>query len=194
MLRKKTTAIPRLIILLLIVGCETIDKKEAKNSYLEFWKIKYFVNQNNELTDVGYITNANPILGKFSTSKIHDNALKVKIMIKERAVGIKLYENEQTLSVKGDKQDPIEYDIKVKRNDKNIDFIFRGINETDIVVVGNIISSSHQDTLIHYLKMGGKFDFYLETKNQKNYKFYEFNLNDESPYGFINTFNKLQSN
>lgn len=184
----------RLIILLFIIGCETLDKKEAKNSYVEFWQIKYFVNQNNEPTDVGYITNTNPILGKFSTSKIHDNALKVKIMIKERAVGIKLYENEQKLSVKGNKQDPIEYDIKVKRNDKNIDFIFRGINETDLVVVGNIISSSHQDTLIHYLKMGGEFKFYLETKNQSNNKIYEFEINDESPHGFINTFNKLESN
>tara|TARA_B110001454_G_scaffold83335_1_gene80074 strand:+ start:29 stop:592 length:564 start_codon:yes stop_codon:yes gene_type:complete len=183
-----------ILIALLIVGCDKIDKKETENSSLEFWEIKYFVNQDNEPTDVGYITNANPIIGEFSTSKILNNALKVKIMIKERAVGIKLYENEQKLSVKGNKQDPIEYDIKVKRNDENIDFIFRGINETDLVVVGNIISSSHQDTLIHYLKMGGKFDFYLETKNQRNNKVYEFDINDESPHGFINTFNKLKSN
>ena len=186
--------IRRLIILLLIVGCDKIDKKEVNNSYLEFWEIKYFVNQNYELTEVGYITNANPIFGEFSTSKIPNNALKVKIMIKERDVGIKLYENEQKLLVKGNKEDPIEYDIKVKRNEKYIDFIFRGINETDLVVVGNIISSSHQDTLIHYLKMGGKFDFYLETKNQRNNKIYEFEINDESPHGFINTFNKLKSN
>ena len=186
--------IRRLIILLLIVGCDKIAKKEVNNSYLEFWEIKYFVNQNYEPTDVGYITNANPIFGEFSTSKIHNNALKVKIMIKERDVGIKLYENEQKLLVKGNKQDPIEYDIKVKRNDENIDFIFRGINETDLVVVGNIISSSHQDTLIHYLKMGGKFDFYLETKNQSKNNIYEFGINDESPHGFINTFNKLKSN
>ena len=186
--------IRRLIILLLIVGCETIDEKEAKNSYLEFWQIKYFVNQDNEPTDVGYITNANPIFGKFSTSKILNNALKVKIMIKERAVGIKLYENKQKISVKGNKEDPIEYDIKVKRNDENIDFIFRGINETDLVVVGNIISSSHQDTLIHYLKMGGKFDFYLETKNKSNNISYEFRINDESQHGFINAFNKIKSN
>ena len=61
-----------------------------------------------------YLTNqinAKPIFGKFSSSKIHDSALKVKIMIKERDVGIKLYENEQKLLVKGNKQDPIEYDI-----------------------------------------------------------------------------------
>ena len=186
--------IRRLIILLLIVGCEEIDKKETENSSLEFWQIKYFVNQDNEPTDVGYITNANPIFGKFSTSKILNSTLKVKIMIKERAVGIKLYENEQNLSVKGNKQNPIEYDIKVKRNDENIDFIFRGINETDVVVVGNITSSSHQDTLIHYLKMGGKFDFYLETKNQSKNNIYEFGINDESPHGFINAFNKLKSN
>ena len=186
--------IRRLIILLLIVGCNEIDKKETENSSLEFWEIKYFVNQDNEPTDVGYITNANPILGKFSTSKIHNNALKVKIMIKDRAVWIKLYENEQKLSVQGNKQDPIEYDIKVKRNDENIDFIFRGINETDVVVVGNITSSSHQDTLIHYLKMGGEFDFYLETKNQSINNIYEFGINDESPHGFINAFNKLKSN
>ena len=183
-----------LLSIILIVGCNKIDKKETENSSLEFWQIKYFVNQDNEPTDVGYITNANPILGEFSTSKIHNNALKVKIMIKERAVGIKLYENEQKLSVKGNKQDPIEYDIKVKRNDENIDFIFRGINETDLVVVGNIISSSHQDTLIHYLKLGGKYVFYLETKNQSINKIYEFEINDESPHGLINTFNKLKSN
>ena len=183
-----------LIIVLLIVGCNKIDKKKTENSLLEFWEIKYFVNQDNEPTDVGYITNANPIIGEFSTLKILNNALKVKIMIKERAVGIKLYENEQKLSVKGNKQDPIEYDIKVKRNDENIDFIFRGINETDLVVVGNIISSSHQDTLIHYLKMGGKFDFYLETKNQSKNNSYEFGINDESPHGFIDAFNKLKSN
>ena len=183
-----------ILIALLIVGCDKIDKKETENSSLEFWEIKYFVNQDNEPTDVGYITNANPIIGEFSTSKILNNALKVKIMIKERAVGIKLYENEQKLSVKGNKQDPIEYDIKVKRNDENIDFIFRGINETDLVVVGNIISSSHQDTLIHYLKMGGKFDFYLETNNQSKNIMYKFQINDESPHGFINTFNKLKFN
>ena len=181
-----------LIIVLFIIGCNKIDKKETENSYLEFWKIKYFVNQDNEPTDVGYITNANPIFGNFSTSKIRNNVLKVKIMIKERAVGIKLYENEQKLSVKGNKQNPIEYEIRVKRNDINIGFIFRGINETDLVVVGNIISSSHQDTLIRYLKMGGKFDFYLETKNQINNNMYEFQINDESPHGFINAFNKLK--
>ena len=183
-----------LLSIILIVGCNKIDKKEAKNSYLEFWQIKYFVNQDNEPTDVGYITNANPIFGEFSTSRIHNKALKVKIMIKERDIGIKLYENEQQVLVKGNKQDPIEYDIKVKRNDENIDFIFRGINETDVVVVGNITSSSHQDTLIHYLKMGGRFDFYLETKNQRINKIYEFEINDESPHGFINAFNKLKSN
>jgi len=82
--------IRRLIILLLIVGCDKIAKKEVNNSYLEFWEIKYFVNQNYEPTDVGYITNANPIIGEFSTLKILNNTLKVKIMIKERAVGIKL--------------------------------------------------------------------------------------------------------
>jgi len=184
-----------LSILFIFFCCSAkIDKQEARNYDLEFWQIKYFVNQDNEPTDVGYITNINPILGKFSTPNIYNNALKVKIMIKEKAIGIKLYENEQQLSVKGNKQDPIEYDIKVKRNDENIDFIFRGINETDLVVVGNIISSSHQDTLIDYLKMGGKFNFYLETKNQRKNKIYEFEINDASTNGFINIFNRLKLN
>ena len=58
-----------LIILLLIVGCNEIDKKETENSSLEFWEIKYFVNQDNEPTDVGYITNANPIIGVVRPSK-----------------------------------------------------------------------------------------------------------------------------
>ena len=79
-------------------------------------------------------------------------------------------------------------------NDEIIDFIFRGINENDVVVIGDIISLTHQTTLINYLKMGGKFDFYLETKNQRNNNIYEFGINDESPHGFINAFNKLKSN
>ena len=83
-----------LLSIILIVGCNKIDKNKTENSLLEFWEIKYFVNQDNEPTDVGYITNANPIIGEFSTLKILNNALKVKIMIKEGAVGIKLYENE----------------------------------------------------------------------------------------------------
>ena len=71
----------RLIILLLIVGCESTNSNKQKNSNLDAWQIKYFVNQNYEITNVGYITNAKPIFGKFSSSKIHDSALKVKIMI-----------------------------------------------------------------------------------------------------------------
>ena len=156
--------------------------------------IKYFVDQANQPTDVGYLTNINPIIGTFSNSTISDNPLKVKIMIKEKAVGIKLYENKGNLPVKANRQDPIEYEVILKHNNKKIDFIFRGINEKDLVVIGDIISSTHQTTLINYLKMGGKFNFYLETKNDKNNSTYKFEINDQSRLGFINTFNKLNSN
>ena len=183
----------RLIILLLIVGCESTNSNKQKNRNLDAWQIKYFVNQNNEPSDVGYVTNLYPIMGEFASSKIGDNSLKVKLMIKERAVGIKLYEYEQNLSVKGSMQNPIEYDIKIKRNNENIDFIFRGINETDVVVVGNIISASHQDTLIHYLKKGGNFHFKIETNNQIINKVYKFDINYEA-HSFIKIYNKLNSN
>ena len=55
--------------------------------------------------------------------------------------------------------------------DKNIDTIFRGINETDVIVIGNIISSTQQTILINYIKMGGKFQFQLKSANNKTYRF-----------------------
>ena len=39
------------------------------------------------------------------------------------------------------------YPSKKKAKENNIDFVFRGINENDIVVIGDIISSTHQTTL-----------------------------------------------
>ena len=106
--------------------------------------------------------------------------------------GIKLYENKGDLAVKANKQDPLEYDMKIKHNNKKIDFIFKGINENDVVVIGDIISSAHQTTLINYLKMGGKFHFYLETINKNS--IYEFEINDQSKLGFLNNYNKLNIN
>ena len=46
----------------------------------EFWHIKFFVNQFNELTDVGYITNINPIFGTYKDLK-RDDARKLKVKI-----------------------------------------------------------------------------------------------------------------
>ena len=179
------------IFVLLIFGCSNIDKKEKDNSPLEFWEIKYFVNEFQKQTDVGYITNVNPIIGTFTNSKVVGNLLRVKMMIKENAVGIKLYEDGSSLAVKGTKQNPIEYAMSIKHNDENIEFLFRGINENDVVVIGNIISFNHQTTLINYLKKGGKFQFYLESKSDINKKIYRFDINDESHSGFLNIFEKL---
>ena len=57
---------------------------------------------------------------------------------------------------------------KQKHNEKNIDFDFKGINENDVVIIGNIISSDQQTTLIKHLKLGGKFEFHMEN-NEKTY-------------------------
>ena len=73
-------------------------------------------------------------------------------------------------------------------NNKNIDTIFRGINETDVIVVGNIISSTQQTILINYLKLGGKFQFHLKSSNNKAYR---FTIHDQSNLGFSNMFNSL---
>ena len=185
--------IRRLIILLLIVGCNNKQEKLKNNNTSAYWEIKYFVDQNYEPTDVGYITNINPIIGTYSNSEINGNPLKVKIMIKERAVGIKLYENAGDVSFKAPKENPIDYNMTIKHNKNNIDFVFRGINENDIVVIGDIISSTHQTTLINYLKKGGEFNFYLETKNDPNNSTYEFEINDQSKPAFLNLLNKLNS-
>ena len=112
-----------LIILLLIVGCDNKQKQSTHNNTSNYWMIKYFVNQDNQPTDVGYITNINPIIGTFSNSTFKENPLKVKIMIKERAVGIKLYENAGTVSVKANKQYPIEYNMTIKHDNNIIDYI-----------------------------------------------------------------------
>ena len=184
----------RLIILLLIVGCGDKQEQSTKINTPDYWMIKYFVNQNYQPTDVGYITNINPIIGTYSNPKINGNPLKVKIMIKERAVGIKLYENAGDVSLKATKQYPIEYNMIIKHNKNNIDFVFRGINENDLVVIGDIISSTHQTTLINYLKKGGKFHFYLEAKNDSNNSTYEFDINDQTKPDFLNLLNKLNPN
>ena len=115
-------------------------------------------------------------------------------MIKERVVGIKLYENAGDVSLKATKQYPIEYTMIITHNKNNIDFVFRGINENDIVVIGDIISSNHQTTLINYLKKGGEFHFYLEAKNDPNNSTYKFEINDQSKPDFINLLNKLTLN
>ena len=177
-----------LFIILFSIGCNTSSVKEINNASPNFWEIKYFVNQQKEFTDVGYITNKNPIIGTYTNSQDKTNPLKAKIMIKDKAIGIKLYENGRESAIKGSKQEPIEYEIKVHHNNKNIDTIFRGINETDVIVVGNIISSTQQTILINYLKLGGKFQFHLKSSNNKAYR---FTIHDQSNLGFSNMLNSL---
>jgi len=177
-----------LIIILFAIGCNTNNDQEINNASTNFWEIKYFVNQQNEFTDVGYITNKNPIIGTYTNSKGKTSSLKAKIMIKGKAIGIKLYENEDETATKGNKQEPIEYEMEVRHNNKNINTIFRGINETDVIVIGNIISSTQQTELINYLKMGGKFQFHLKATNNKAYR---FTIHDQSNLGFSTMFDTL---
>ena len=183
-----------LLITLLIIGCqknmEDINEEITSNSSLKFWEVKYFVNQNKEPTDVGYITNAKPIIGTYSNLNASNQKLKVKIMIKRKAIGIKLYENGGEIPIKGNMQNPIEYKINIKHNEKNIDFDFKGINENDVVIIGNIISSDQQTTLINHLKLGGKFEFYMEN-NEKNKSIYQFQINDLSNIAFSNLYDYL---
>ena len=182
-----------LLLALLVVGCDKATEKATSNNSLEFWEVKYFVNQNKEPTDVGYITNAEPIIGTYHSLNTSNQKLKVKIMIKEKAIGIKLYENRGEIPIKGDMQNPIEYKINIKHNEKNIDFDFKGLNENDVVIIGNIISSDHQTTLINHLKLGGKFEFHLEN-NKENKSIYKFQINDLSNIAFSNLYDNLVDN
>jgi len=175
---------------LIITSCSKNNQNESKNNFNTFWEIKYFVNQSNEPTDVGYITNINPIYGNYSNTKTQ-GPLKVKIMIKEKAVGIKLYEDRGESPVSVKKPNAFEYELSIKHNKKDINFLFRAINENNVVVVGDIISSNHQEKLISYLKKGGEFDFYLESKNDGKGSKYQFKINDQSDRGFIKLLEKL---
>ena len=185
--------LPHLLLALLVIGCEKVTEKATSNNSLEFWEVKYFVDQNKEPTDVGYITNAEPIIGTYRSLNMSNQKLKVKIMIKEKVIGIKLYENGGKIPIKGDMQNPIEYKINIKHNEKNIDFSFKGINENDVVIIGNIISSDHQTTLINHLKLGGKFEFHLEN-NKENKSIYQFQINDLSNIAFSNLYDNLVDN
>ena len=177
------------MILLFFIGCGNNNEKISNN--INFWEVKYFINQFRELTDVGYVTNTNLIKGKYSNSKSSDAPLNIKIMIKERDVGIKLYEGYDERLVIGNKQNPIEYSLNIKHNDENVDFNFKGFNENNVIVIGNIISSTHQTLLIDYFKKGGKLEFILETKNIINKTIYQFQIDSEDDNEFLKKYKKI---
>ena len=177
------------IILFFLIACNNNHTKSDNNN-LPFWEVKFFVNEFNEPTDVGYITNTNPILGKFYGNNISKSELRVKIMIKERAIGIKFYENNKEKAVKSSMQEPIEYELKIKHDNKLIDFNFRGIHENEVVIISDIISTNHQEKLINLLKKGGKFHFQF-VANDKNKKIYDFEIFDPSKSNFKNLYSKL---
>ncbi len=179
-----------LILIIIVFACQKNQKQTFPIDSLGLWTIKYFVNEFKEPTDVGYITNLEPIKGYFTNSRFDNEKFNVKLMIKKDAIAFKLYEFESMNAVKGNKQDAIEYDIRIKHNDKNIDFVFKAYNETDVVIVGNVISSDHQKKLINYLKLGGLLRFELMEKNNNKTK-YTFNLNNEPAFAFENALKKL---
>ena len=179
-----------LIILFIVFACQKNEKKVYPPDSLGLWTIKYFVNEFKEPTDVGYITNINPVKGEFINSESDGEKVNIKLMIKEDAIALKLYEYEREDPVKGNRQDPIEYDITIQHNDNDIDFVFKAYNETNVVIVGNVISSEHQKKLIGYLKMGGVLKFNVKEKNN-NRTLYTFNLINEPIYAFENALKKI---
>ena len=179
-----------LFLLIFIIGCNNTTETKQKKNDLPFWEVKFFVNQLKELTDVGYITNINPILGTFHRNNVPKSPLKVKIMIKEKAIGIKLYENDDEQSIKVSMQEPIEYKINIKHNNNDIDFNFRGIHENDVVIISDIISTTHQTTLINLFKLGGKFHFHFEADDE-NKSVYDFEINDPSNFYFSKLYENL---
>ncbi len=179
-----------LIILFLVCACQKNERKVYPPDSLGLWTIKYFVNEFKEPTDVGYITNIEPIKGEFINLQADGEKLNIKLMIKEDAIAFKLYEYEREDPVKGNRQNPIEYDITIQHNGIDIDFIFKAYNETDVAIVGNVISSEHQKKLIGYLKMGGLLKFNVKEKNN-NRTLYTFSIINEPIYAFENAINKL---
>ena len=94
-------------------------------------------------------------------------------MIKEKAIGIKLYENDNKESIKVSMQEPIEYKINIKHNNNDIDFNFRGIHENNVVIIepwelggdtkGDIIYKYRGKAEVDFLKKKG----YLKNIDQE---------------------------
>ena len=181
-----------LIILLLVISCQKNEQKVYPPDSLGLWTIKYFKNEYQKMTDVGYITNLDPIKGTFGNSKVKSGSVNIKVMVKEDAIAFKLYEFDSKNAVKGNKQDAIEYALKIEHNGELVDYIFKAYNETDVVVIGNIISSDHEKELIKYLKMGGLIKFSLKEKNN-NKSTYSFEIINEPTFGFNNAMEKIIS-
>ena len=180
-----------LFIIIFFIGCNnSLDENTKNKNHLPFWEMRFFVNQFKEPTNVGYITNTSPIIGTFHKKNDHPQTLKAKIMIKENAIGIKLYENDNKQSVKATMQESIDYKINIKHNGKDIDFKFRGIHENDVVIISDIISTTHQKTLINLFKLGGKYHFYFESSNKK---IYEFEINDPAKNDFSTLYSNLKN-
>ena len=93
-------------------------------------------------------------------------------------------------SIKVSMQEPIEYKINIKHNNNDIDFNFRGIHENDVVIISDIISTTHQTTLINLLKLGGKFHFHFEADDE-NKSVYDFEINDPSNFYFSKLYENL---
>ena len=83
-----------------------------------------------------------------------------------------------------------EVKINIKHNNNDIDFNFRGIHENDVVIISDIISTTHQTTLINLLKLGGKFHFHFEADDE-NKSVYDFEINDPSNFYFSKLYENL---
>ena len=138
-----------LFLIIFIIGCNNTNETKQKKNDLPFWEVK------------------------FHRKNTPTSLLKVKIMIKEKAIGIKLYENDNKESIKVSMQEPIEYKINIKHNNNDIDFNFRGIHENNVVIIepwelggdtkGDIIYKYRGKAEVDFLKKKG----YLKNIDQE---------------------------
>ena len=113
------------------------NKVEVKREWFDStdsgnWKINYYVDEFDEPTNNGYISNLKLLEGLFSNSATNDSDLIAYFLIDKKSVAIKLFEYSSYL-VTGSSSYPDKYDISVKCN--GVVTRFKGTNYSDRIIL-----------------------------------------------------------
>lgn len=94
---------------------ESTTEKESS-----MWQIDYYVDEFNEATDEGYISNSTYFLGKFSNSATTDSNLLVEVLVDNTDVNFFLYEYGRSLVKNSSSYNDETYNIKMKTADGKV--------------------------------------------------------------------------
>ncbi len=104
-----------------------LKNEEAENNPDDYgmWEIKYYIDDFQNPTDEGYVTNTYWITGTFSNSATTNSKLNVSLVIDKEFAAIKLYEYGDNLVKNASSSSTDVYDIKMQ-DDAGEVISFRG--------------------------------------------------------------------